>query len=275
MVERMNPYRFTPYRFAPEEAPLLMSIPHVGTAIPAAVEARMTERALMRPDTDWHLDRLYDFASELGIPTLQAVWSRYVVDLNRPPDDAPLYPGRPSTGLLPQQDFAGNPLYHPGAEPDDEERENRLRTCWLPYHQRLERELASIRRRHGIAILFDCHSILSEVPRLFEGKLPDFNLGTAHGGACHPGLRLRLAEALGNYGEERLVVDGRFTGGFITRQYGDPDNRIHSFQLELSMATYCGELPPWNYAPDKAAEVRPALRAMLEAALTWAREHSQ
>ena len=113
------------------------------------------------------------------------------------------------------------------------------------------------------------------MPRLFEGKLPDFNLGTAHGGACHPGLRLRLAEALGNYGEERLVVDGRFTGGFITRQYGAPDNRIHSFQLELSMATYCGELPPWNYAPDKAAEVRPALRAMLEAALTWAREHGQ
>ena len=94
----MTPYRFTPYRFAPGDAPLLMSIPHVGTAIPAAVEARMTERALMRPDTDWHLDRLYDFANELGIPTLQAVWSRYVVDLNRPPDDAPLYPGRPSTG---------------------------------------------------------------------------------------------------------------------------------------------------------------------------------
>ena len=137
-----------------------------------------------------------------------------------------------------------------------------MRTCWLPYHQRLERELASIYRKYGIAILFDCHSILSQVPRLFEGKLPDFNVGTAHGGACHPGLLLRLAEALGNYGEERLVVDGRFTGGFITRHYGDPDNRIHSFQLELSMANYCGELPPWNYAPDKAAEVRPALRAM-------------
>ena len=271
----MNPYRFTPYKFAPGDAPLLMSIPHVGTAIPAAVEARMTERALMRPDTDWHLDRLYDFADQLGIPTLQAVWSRYVVDLNRPPDDAPLYAGRPSTGLFTEQDFAGNPIYHPGAEPGDEERADRLRTCWLPYHQRLEGELASIHRKHGIAILFDCHSILSEVPRLFEGKLPDFNLGTAHGGACHPDLRLQLAEALGSYGEERLVVDGRFTGGFITRQYGDPDNRIHSFQLELSMATYCGELPPWNYAPDKAADVQPALRAMLEAALTWAQEHCQ
>jgi len=263
----MNPYRFTP-----GDAPLLMSIPHVGTAIPAAIEARMTERALMRADTDWHLDRLYDFANELGIPTLQAVWSRYVVDLNRPPDDAPLYPGQVSTGLVPKQDFAGNPLYLSGAQPDDEEKVERLRACWLPYHQRLERELASIHRKHGIAILFDCHSIVSKVPRLFEGTLPDFNLGTAAGGACHPGLRLELAEALGDFGEGRLVVDGRFKGGFITRQYGDPDNRIHAFQLELSMATYCGEDAPWCYLPDKANEVRPALRAMLEAALAWARE---
>ena len=125
--------------------------------------------------------------------------------------------------------------------PDDEEKVERLRACWLPYHQRLERELASIHRKHGIAILFDCHSILSEVPRLFEGRLPDFNLGSAAGGACDAGLRLELAEALGDFGEDRLVVDGRFKGGFITRQYGDPDNRIHAFQLELSMATYCAE----------------------------------
>lgn len=268
----MTPYRFTPYRFVPGDAPLLMSIPHVGTAIPAAIEARMTDRALMRPDTDWHLDRLYDFANELGIPTLQAVWSRYVADLNRPPDDAPLYPGQLSTGLVPEHDFAGNPLYHDGEAPGDEERAERLRTVWLPYHQRLERELASIHRRHGVAILFDCHSILSEVPRLFEGTLPDFNLGTAAGGACDAGLRLQLAEALGDYGEDRLVVDGRFKGGFITRQYGDPDNRIHAFQLELSMATYCEEAAPWGYLPDRAAAVRPALRAMLETALAWARE---
>ena len=268
----MTPGRFTPYSFVPGDAPLLMSIPHAGTAIPAAIEGRMTERALMRPDTDWHLYRLYDFANELGIPTLQAVWSRYVVDLNRPPDDAPLYPGRPSTGVVPEQDFAGNPLYRPGREPDEEECAERLAAFWLPYHQRLERELASIHRKHGIALLFDCHSILSEVPRLFDGTLPDFNLGTAAGGACHPGLRLHLAEILGDHGEDRLVVDGRFKGGFITRRYGDPDNRIHAFQLELSMATYCEEQPPWNYAPDKAAAVRPALRAMLEAALAWARE---
>ena len=265
----MNPYRFTP-----GDAPLLMSIPHVGTAIPAAVEARMTGRALMRPDTDWHLDRLYDFANELGIPTLQAVWSRYLVDLNRPPDDAPLYPGRLSTGLIPEFDFAGDPLYRDGEAPGTEERAERLRACWLPYHQRLERELASIHRKHGIAILFDCHSILSEVPRLFEGRLPDFNLGSAAGGACDAGLRLELAEALGDFGEDRLVVDGRFKGGFITRQYGDPENRIHAFQLELSMATYCEEAAPWSYVPDKAAGVRPALRAMLEAALAWARERS-
>ena len=263
----MNPYRFTP-----GDAPLLMSIPHVGTAIPAAVEACMTERALGRPDTDWHLDRLYDFANELGIPSLQAVWSRYVIDLNRPPDDAPLYPGRTSTGLVPAEDFAGNPLYRPGEAPDDEEQAERLHACWLPYHQRLERELASIHRRHGIAILFDCHSIVSEVPRLFDGTLPDFNLGSAAGGACDAGLRLQLVEALGEDERYSLVVDGRFKGGFITRQYGDPENRIHAFQLELSMATYCEETAPWNFLPDKAARVRPSLRRMLEAALDWARE---
>ena len=263
----MNPYRFTP-----GDAPLLMSIPHAGTAIPAAIEARMTERALARPDTDWHLDRLYDFANELGIPTLQAVWSRYVVDLNRPPDDAPLYPGQVSTGLIPELDFAGDPLYRDREAPDDEEKVERLRACWLPYHQRLERELASIHRKHGIAILFDCHSIVSEVPRLFEGTLPDFNLGSAAGGACDAGLRLQLAEALGEDETYSLVVDGRFKGGFITRQYGDPDNRIHAFQLELSMATYCGEQAPWHYLPDKADEVRPSLRRMLEAALAWTRE---
>ena len=268
----MNPYRFTPYKFVPGDAPVLMSIPHVGTAIPAAIEARMTERALARPDTDWHLDRLYDFANELGIPSLQAVWSRYVVDLNRPPDDAPLYPSRTSTGLIPAHDFAGAPLYRPGEEPGDEERLERLQICWLPYHQRLERELASIHRKHGIAILFDCHSIVSEVPRLFDGTLPDFNLGTAAGGACDAVLRLQLAEALGEDERYSLVVDGRFKGGFITRQYGDPENRIDAFQLELSMATYCEEQAPWNYVPEMAERVRPALRRMLEAALDWAHE---
>ncbi len=268
----MSEYRPASWRFVPGDAPLLMSIPHAGTAIPAAIEARMTEHGRARPDTDWHLDRLYDFAHELGIPCLQAVWSRYVVDLNRPPDDAPLYPGRASTGLFPAEDFSGHPLYRPDAAPDAEEKAARLQDFWLPYHQRLERELASIHRRHGIAILFDCHSILSQVPRLFEGTLPDFSLGTAAGGACDAGLRLCLAEALGEDECYSLVVDGRFKGGFITRRYGDPDNRIHAFQLELSMATYCAETPPWHYLPERAAQVRPALRRMLEAALAWARQ---
>jgi len=265
----MNPYRFTP-----GDAPVLMSIPHVGTAIPAAIEARMSPRALARPDTDWHLDRLYDFANELGIPTLQAVWSRYVVDLNRPPDDAPLYPGQSGTGLMPLEDFHGAPLYESGQEPDDAEKLERLQTYWLPYHQRLERELASIHKKHGIAILFECHSIVNEVPRLFDGTLPDFNLGTAAGGACDVGLRFNLAEALSEDERYRLVVDGRFKGGFITRHYGDPDNRINAFQLELSIATYGQQEAPWAYLPEKAADVRSGLRRMLEAALAWAAKQS-
>jgi len=264
----MNPYRFTP-----GDAPVLMSIPHVGTAVPSEIEDRLSDRARQRPDTDWHLDRLYDFANELGIPTLQAVWSRYVVDLNRPPDDAPLYPGQAGTGLFPETDFLGDPLYSDGGSLEEDEKIERLQTFWLPYHQRLERELANIHKKFGVAILFDCHSIVSAVPRLFDGTLPDFNLGTAAGGSCDLGLRFQLAEALGEDERYRLVVDGRFKGGFITRQYGDPDNRIHAFQLELSMATYCEEQAPWNYLPEKAADVRPSLRRMLETALDWAEDH--
>ena len=262
------------YRFMPGDAPLLMSIPHVGTAIPVAIETRMTERGRARPDTDWHLDRLYDFAAELGIPVLQAVWSRYVVDLNRPPDDTPLYPGQVSTGLVPEADFAGAPLYQDGETPDDEEVQDRLMSYWLPYHQRLERELANISKKHGLAILFDCHSIIAEVPRLFEGTLPDFNLGTAAGGACDLGLRHRLAEALGEDERYSLVVDGRFKGGFITRNYGNPEERLHAFQLELSIATYGEQEPPFTYLPERADQVRPSLRRMLETALAWAEEKS-
>lgn len=260
------------YRFLAGNAPVLMSIPHAGTAVPAEIAGRMTPRALELPDTDWHLDRLYDFAAELDIPVLQAVWSRYVVDLNRPPDDTPLYPGQVSTGLVPVADFAGAPLYRDGEAPDDEEVQARLAAYWLPYHQRLERELASISKKHGLAVLFDCHSIVSEVPRLFDGTLADFNLGTANGESCDLGLRHRLAEALGEDEGYRLVVDGRFKGGFITRYYGAPDERIHAFQLELSIATYGEQAPPFAYRPDLAAQVRPSLRGMLETALAWAAE---
>lgn len=261
-----------PFRYLSGDAPLLMSIPHVGTAIPSPIEARMTDRGRARPDTDWHLDRLYDFAAELGIPVLQSVWSRYVVDLNRPPDNTPLYPGQVSTGLVPVEDFEGRPLYQDGEAPDEEEVQERLVTYWLPYHQRLERELAAISKKHGMAILFDCHSIVNVVPRLFEGTLPDFNLGTAAGGACDLGLRHRLAEALSEDERYSLVVDGRFKGGFITRNYGDPDERLHAFQLELSISTYGQQDAPWAYLPENAAEVRPSLRRMLETALAWAEE---
>lgn len=263
------------YRFLAGDAPVLMSIPHVGTAIPAPIEARMTAEGVARGDTDWHLDRLYDFAAELGIPVLQAVWSRYVVDLNRPPDDTPLYPGQVSTGLVPRLDFDGAPLYRDGAEPDDAEVEERLHTYWLPYHQRLERELANISKRHGRAILFDCHSIVSQVPRLFDGKLPDFNLGTAGGNACNADLCAWLADALREDDRYSLAVDGRFKGGFITRNYGAPEERIDAFQLELSIATYGQQEAPYAYLPEKAAEVRPSLRRMLQAALDWATEQAR
>lgn len=260
----------TIHRYQPGEQPVLMSIPHVGTAIPADIAARMTAAGKAVPDTDWHLDRLYDFAAELGIGMLQAVYSRYVIDLNRAPDGKPMYPGANNTELVPTSTFACEDIYLQSKSPDDDETAQRRGTHWQPYHDHLERELSAIRDKHGIAVLFDCHSIRSHVPRFFDGKLPDFNLGTASNTTCASELRDRLSATLSQHSDYTLAVDGRFKGGYITRHYGAPEADIHAFQLELSLATYMNEDPPFDYDAALAAGVRPALRAMLDTALGWA-----
>ncbi|MGI9302623.1 MAG: N-formylglutamate deformylase [Gammaproteobacteria bacterium] len=264
----------TSYRYQPGNQPVLMSIPHVATEIPADIAARMTVAGKAVPDTDWHLERLYDFAAELGIGVLQAVYSRYVIDLNRAPDGKPLYPGTSNTELVPTSTFASHNIYVQGEAPDDNEIAERCATHWLPYHDCLARELSALKGKHGIAVLFDCHSIRSHVPRFFEGKLPDFNLGTASNSSCASELRDRLSATLAGHGDYTLAVDGRFKGGYITRHYGQPQEGIHAFQLELSLATYMNEDPPFDYEAALAAKVRPALRAMLEAALDWASSKS-
>lgn len=258
------------FNFTPGSAPLLMSIPHVGETIPDDIAKQLSPIAEKIGDTDWYLDRLYKFAEELGLSILKSNYSRFVIDLNRAPDSRPLYPGANNTELVPTSTFLEEPLYNDGNEPDSNEIAQRLETYWVPYHQRLQDALSEIRDNFGYAVLFDCHSIKSVLPRFFEGKLPDFNLGTAEGNSCDSELKDRLAGALTQDDHYSLAVDGRFKGGYITRQYGAPKEGIHSFQLELSIATYMDEEPNFLWREDLADQVRPSLRRMLEAAGKWA-----
>ena len=236
-------------------------MPHTGTFVPDWLKERLTPLALGLPDTDWHLERLYDFVDELGASVLVATHSRYVVDLNRPPDNANLYPGQDTTPLVPLDTFHKEPLYREGAEPDAAEVEERIAKYWRPYHARLAEELARLRQTHGYALLWDAHSIFSEVPRFFSGKLTDFNLGTADGRSCAPGIGEALLQKVSGYG---AVLNGRFKGGYITRRYGEPANGVHAVQLELSEATYMNETAPFEYRQDLARGVRMQLRALIE-----------
>lgn len=256
-----------PFLFREGTRPLLVSMPHVGLHIPDDIAAGMTELALTRPDTDWHIDRLYDFVDEIGASVIAATHSRYVIDLNRPPDGTSLYPGRVTTELCPTCTFAGEPLYGQGAEPGHDEIARRIALCWRPYHERLEAELSRIRDLHGHVLLWDAHSIRSVVPRLFGGRLPDFNIGTADGTSCAPEVARRVNEVAQAARGYSAVLDGRFKGGYITRCYGRPGAGIHAIQLELSQRTYMKEAPPFTFSDDLAAAVRPALRRMVEGAL--------
>ncbi len=247
-------------------APLLISIPHIGTSIPAEIRGQLTGVADVLQDTDWHLDRLYEFVGELGASVLQARVSRYAVDLNRPPDDESLYPGQTTTGLCPTETFHGEPLYPEGRGIDAAERSRRLQTYWQPYHAALRAELDRLRALHGVALLWDAHSIASVVPRLFDGRLPDFNFGTGGGRTCAPSLVERVLDAAREHSFSQ-VLNGRFKGGYITRHYGAPVHGIHALQLEMCQCLYMRETAPFEYLPDTAAGVQLALRGMLTAAL--------
>lgn len=249
------------YRFRRGITPLLVSMPHTGTHVPEWLAPRLTRAAKALPDTDWHLELLYDFLDELGASVLVATHSRYVVDLNRPPDNANLYPGQDSTGVVPLDTFHREPLYIRSFEPSAAEVSERITSYWQPYHAKLVETLAALKREHGYALLWDAHSILSVLPRFFAGKLPDFNLGTADGRSCASGLGEALLRKISGYTK---VLNGRFKGGYITRTYGDPSNNVHAVQLELSEAVYMEEQPPFRLRELMAARVRPHLRELLK-----------
>ena len=251
------------------DAPLLLSLPHVGTALPEALRPRLVDAALAVPDTDWHLERLYGFARDQGVTVLVPAHSRYVVDLNRPPEDVPMYPGANNTGLCPRHDFTGTPIYRAGQEPDAAEVNARVEAYWRPYHAALAQELARLRARHGHVVLFDGHSIRGELPWLFEGRLPDLNLGTAGGSACDASLQAALQAVLDGQTRFSHVTNGRFKGGHITRAYGRPGEGVHAVQLEMSWRCCMDEDGGFGWREDRATEVRPVLRALFEAMLAW------
>lgn len=247
--------------------PLLVSLPHDGSAIPDELAARMTEVARGAPDTDWHVSRLYAFARELGASVLVPRYSRYVVDLNRPPDDTSLYPGQNTTGLCPAVRFTGEPVYLDGQAPEAEEIARRVERYWRPYHDALDAELQRLRAMYGRVVLWEGHSIRgSGLPFLFEGRLPDLNLGTAAGASCSPALQQRLESVLSAQEGYDWVANGRFKGGHITRRYGDPANGIDAVQLEISQRTYMDE-DSFEYLPERAERLQEVLRGLLQTAL--------
>ena len=247
-------------------APLLISVPHDGTRVPDDIAARFTDAARGVPDTDWHVARLYAFAREAGASLLVPTHSRYVIDLNRSEDDVSLYPGQNTTGLCPIVRFTGDPVYRDGETPSEDEVRARVDRYWRPYHAALRAEIARIRAAHGRCVLWEAHSIRSVLPFLFEGRLPDLNLGTAAGASCAPALQRRLEAVLDAQGDYSHVVNGRFKGGYITRHYGDPAHGVDAVQLELAQLNYMDE-DTFEFAPARAQRLQRVIGALLEATL--------
>lgn len=260
------------------EAPLIVSMPHTGIHIPDAIKRTLVSPWIGRKDADWHIDRLYEFAAELGTTIVRTGISRTVIDCNRDPSGVSLYPGQATTELCPTTTFDGEPLYKPSREPDEAEIARRTHLYFRPYHAALATEIERLRARHATVVLWEAHSILSHVPRLFDGKLPQFNIGTNDGATCAPELADAVAGACAPFSS--LVINGRFKGGWTTRHYGQPGEGVHAVQMELAMRGYLDEPEaltpetwPVAYDPARAAPIAAVLRQALEHCITFAKDH--
>jgi N-formylglutamate deformylase len=248
------------------ESPLLLSMPHPGTGLPDEVAAALNARGTAVEDTDWHMRELYAFAEQRWKPSIiEATLSRYVIDLNRDPSGASLYPGQATTELVPTCTFDGAPIWL--TVPDAEEIERRRRLYFAPYHEAMSAEIARIKAAHGYCLLYDCHSIKSVIPRLFPGPLPLMNLGTNSGASAAPAIQAAAEQAMQKSGLPH-VSNGRFKGGWITRHYGQPANHVHALQMELGLNGYLEtESPPWRFSPNVAKPLQDALSTLIDAAL--------
>lgn len=257
----------TPFSLTPGDGPLIISIPHAGTYIPDDIKSVMTAAALRLPDTDWHIPRLYDFAADMGVTMISANYSRYVIDLNRPPDNAALYPGQTKVSLCPDETFEGEAIYPTGMMPDDAVIASRLSSFWQPYHDELRRQIERLKKQHGYALLYDAHSIKGDLPRLFDGRLPDLNLGTAKGVSCSGAMEQQAWNAVQGHGYT-AILNGRFIGGYITRHYGDPARDVHALQMEIVRENYMNETD-FSFADDRAGDLRVVLKSAIQAMLDW------
>jgi N-formylglutamate deformylase len=255
------------YEYVAGDSPLLISFPHSGTYLPRELATRLRPEVRDLPDTDWFVPELYAWHAEVGASLLRATHSRYVVDLNRPPDGAPLYPGQRETTVCPTETFAGEALYVVGDEPTPAEVAARIARYWQPYHERIAALSAALVARHGVCVLWDAHSIRSRVPALFAGRLPDLNIGTADGRSCSGVRRARLDACLSAQSRFTHVLDGRFKGGYITRHYGDAAAGVDAIQLEIAQDAYLDEARTPVYSGERAAPLAAVLRELLGAAL--------
>ncbi len=253
------------FEFHSGHLPLLVSIPHAGTKIPDNIFGRFSNAGKKLPDTDWFVPRLYEFVKDLGAYLIVANYSRYVVDLNRPPDDKNLYEDEKGSGLVPMALFDGSPLYAAEEPFTEEDINERLDTYWRPYHTKITEVVAQIKEDHGYALIYDAHAIASRIPNLFKGKLPDLNLGTNNAESCAPECGYAIAEVIRASGFTS-TINGRFIGGYITRHYGKPAKHVHAIQMEIGHAAYIDE-ESHEYDEEKAEKLIPVLKNVLNAYL--------
>ncbi|WP_282120374.1 N-formylglutamate deformylase [Ruegeria atlantica] len=244
------------------DGPIVLGQPHGGTYVPDEITARLNDNGRGLADTDWHINRLYKGILD-DATVVRSHVHRYVIDANRDPFGASLYPGQNTTTLVPLTDFDGQQIWNDGQSPSEDEVEDRRRKYHAPYHAALLDELNRVRDRHGVAILFDCHSIRSLIPFLFEGELPVFNTGTNDGLTCDAAIEQAVHDVASKAEGFTSVLNGRFRGGWTTRHYGRPSDGIHAIQMEIAQRAYMDETPPWTWREDRAAKLRPHLKTML------------
>ena len=253
----------TPVEVIQGDGPVILGQPHGGTFVPAEIAARFNDNGHLLADTDWHIGKLYEGLLP-SATIVRATFHRYVIDANRDPSGQSLYPGQNTTGLCPLTDFDGKPIWKTGAEPNAQDITERLAAFHRPYHTALEAEIARVKARHGVAVVYDCHSIRSRIPFLFEGKLPALNIGTDIGKTCSKRVE-ELTYEFSASSPYATALNGRFRGGWTTRHYGRPETGVHAIQMEIAQSAYLeAEAPPWTYSEKKGAKLRRWLKDVLE-----------
>jgi len=253
-----------PFEITQGTSPVILAFPHTGTDVPPEIWSRLNDNGRLLADTDWHIHNLYGGLLD-NVTVVRATFHRYVIDANRDPAGVSLYPGQNTTGLIPDTDFDGKPIWNEGQAPSESDIAERLATFHAPYHAALAAEVARVKALHGVAVLYDCHSIRCHIPFLFEGRLPDFNIGTDGGRTCVPAIEAAAVDVAASAAGYTSVLNGRFKGGWTTRHYGKPETGIHAIQMELAQATHLAEeAPPFAYDSAKADSLRAHLKTILQ-----------